>query len=99
MYYIKELCIKLVIYPNYTKMHGQQNIKFIKLMFLKTLEEMKCSLICSDLAVHFVTFIPSNKYDSTQNLLHHSLYFPATYILHNRNMEEPNKGTMNGMVV
>jgi hypothetical protein len=26
----KELCIKLVIYKNYTKMHGQQNIKYQK---------------------------------------------------------------------
>jgi len=26
----KELCIKLVIYKNYTEMHGQQNIKFCK---------------------------------------------------------------------
>ena len=25
--YGKELCVKLVIYKNYTKMHGQQNIK------------------------------------------------------------------------
>jgi len=24
----KELCVKLVIYKNYTEMHGQQNIKF-----------------------------------------------------------------------
>jgi hypothetical protein len=23
----KELCVKLVIYKNYTEMHGQQNIK------------------------------------------------------------------------
>jgi len=28
MYYkIKELCVKLVIYESYTKMHGQQNIE------------------------------------------------------------------------
>ena len=26
--YEKELCVKLVIYKNYIKMHGQQNIKF-----------------------------------------------------------------------
>jgi len=24
----KELCVKLVIYKDYTRMHGQQNIKF-----------------------------------------------------------------------
>jgi hypothetical protein len=24
----KELCVKLVIYKDYTKMHGQQNIKY-----------------------------------------------------------------------
>ena len=24
----KELCVKLVIYKDYTEMHGQQNIKF-----------------------------------------------------------------------
>jgi hypothetical protein len=26
----KELCVKLVIYKDYTEMHGQQNIKFDK---------------------------------------------------------------------
>jgi hypothetical protein len=62
-------------------------------------ETVKCFLIRSDLAVHFVTFIPSNKYDSTQTLLHHSLYLSATRFLHNRNMEETNKGTLTGMVV
>jgi len=25
----KELCVKLVIYKDYTEMHGQQNIKFL----------------------------------------------------------------------
>jgi len=25
----KELCVKLVIYKDYTKMHGQQNIKLL----------------------------------------------------------------------
>jgi len=27
MYEKKEMCVKLVIYKNYTEMHGQQNIK------------------------------------------------------------------------
>jgi len=27
--YEKELCIKLVIYKNFTKMYGQQNIKLL----------------------------------------------------------------------
>jgi len=26
--YKKEMCVKLVIYENYTEMHGQENIKF-----------------------------------------------------------------------
>jgi len=26
-YIRKELCIKLVVYKNYTEMHGQQNLK------------------------------------------------------------------------
>jgi len=26
----KELCVKLVIYKNYTEMHGQQNLKLGK---------------------------------------------------------------------
>ena len=30
----KELCIKLVIYKDYTKMHGQQNIKFYSILLL-----------------------------------------------------------------
>jgi hypothetical protein len=31
----KELCFKLVIYKDYTEMlHGQQNLKFGKLLFL-----------------------------------------------------------------
>ena len=63
------------------------------------LKEMKCFIICSDLAVHFVTFIPSNNYVSTQSLLRHSLYFSVTHFLHNRNIEETNKGTTPGMVV
>jgi len=29
----KELCVKLVIYKDYTEMHGQQNIKFCKAHF------------------------------------------------------------------
>jgi len=29
----KELCVKLVIYKDYTEMHGQQNIKFIEKNF------------------------------------------------------------------
>ena len=29
----KELCIKLVIYEDYTEMHGQQNIKFVTIMY------------------------------------------------------------------
>ena len=29
--YGKEMCVKLVIYKNYTEMHGQQNIKFCTL--------------------------------------------------------------------
>jgi hypothetical protein len=32
--YEKELCVKLVIYKNYTEMHGQQNIKNLLLCWL-----------------------------------------------------------------
>jgi hypothetical protein len=31
----KELCVKLVIYKDYTEMHGQQNIKFFTNIFKK----------------------------------------------------------------
>jgi hypothetical protein len=30
----KKLCVKLVIYKDYTEMHGQQNIKFLSLVLL-----------------------------------------------------------------
>ena len=37
MYYkIKNLCIKLVIYKSYTKMHGQQHIKICNGVVMKT---------------------------------------------------------------
>ena len=31
----KELCVKVVIYKDYTEMHSQQNIKFYYAMFVK----------------------------------------------------------------
>ena len=83
----KSACVGIHQLLNW-KMHGE-TLKF----------EMRCSLISSDLAVHFVTFIPSHKYDSTQTLLRHSLYLSVKHFLHNRNMEETNKGTVTGMVV
>jgi hypothetical protein len=30
----RELCVKFVIYKDYTEMHGQQNTKFIKQHFI-----------------------------------------------------------------
>jgi len=32
----KQLCVKLVIYKNYTEMYGQQNIKFNNVLFAST---------------------------------------------------------------
>ena len=34
--YGKELCVKLVIYKNYSEMHGQQNIIFYSIDYLLT---------------------------------------------------------------
>ena len=59
-------------------------------MLLMILKEMKFFLIFFG----FSRELPSNKYDSTQTMWHHSLHLPATYFLNNRNVEETNKGTM-----
>jgi len=42
----KKMCVKLVIYKNWTKMHGQQNIKFLRCVPIKSLQHDTCGLFC-----------------------------------------------------
>jgi len=54
----KELCVKLIIYKDYTEMHGQQNIKSLKLGSLKMRKSMEdCMYI-----YNYLVILPKNKF-------------------------------------
>jgi hypothetical protein len=57
-YIKKELCFKLVIYRNYTEMHGQQNIKNIWIC-----SRIKCSSIFSNRSAKFQKLLTKNSRD------------------------------------
>jgi hypothetical protein len=47
----KELCVKLVIYKNYTAMHGQQNIKITKQVSNK---RIMCNIVARKVYIYLL---------------------------------------------
>jgi len=46
----KRLCVKLVIYKDYTEMHGQKNTKFLKYIFIFNCERISTLYFRQDLS-------------------------------------------------